>query len=65
MHGPLGASTAAELPDPATGGVRAVVALLFVVAMIAAAAWVVRWVGWAFFIRRYDGSQYDPCDTSA
>jgi hypothetical protein len=42
-----------------------VVVLLFVVAMIAAAAWVVRWVGWAFFIRRYDGSPYDPCDTSA
>ena len=64
-HGPLVASTAAELPDPTTGGGRAVVALLFVVAMIAAAAWVVCWVGWAFFSRRYDGSPYDPCDTSA
>jgi flagellar biogenesis protein FliO len=48
-----------------TAWLSVVVALLFVVAMIAAAAWVVRWVGWVFFIRRYDGSQYDPCDTSA
>jgi hypothetical protein len=48
-----------------TNWLSVVVTLLFVVAMIAAATWVGHWVGWAFFIRRYDGSQYDPCDTSA
>jgi hypothetical protein len=52
-----GVTSVARLPIAVT--------VVVIVVMIAVAAWVVRWVGWAFSIRRYDGSQYDPCDTSA